>query len=191
MPIVNSLKPSKDLSEVHTLHDHPALRPLFDQRQALQARLDGLHGEITAVRNTLYQLEYQPDVPLPIRTRRDNQDRLDALLLEEEAVRAEQQLLGEQIEGARRQALAELRPVLDQKTLQILEEAQAAMEALAVAQAKMQAFGHRASALGLGFSMFGLLDHALPSRLKRTRELMDSLRARQVQTTAASTRRSA
>src|SRR5262249_888847 len=159
-----------NLAEVRTLHEHPLMQPLFAQRAALRTRLDGLHEDIAAIRQTLYQLESQPSVPLPIKTRRDARARLDDLLLEEEATQAGLMQLGEQLEAAKRHALMELRPALDQAALQVLEEALGAMEALSVAQAKMQAFGHRASALGLGFTMLGLLDHSLLYRLKRTKE---------------------
>jgi hypothetical protein len=179
MPVTTpSTQTSMDLSAILRLEDCPSVRPLYEKRLALQARLQALEEEITTARRALYEVGHA-SIPLPLRSEREARQRLTDLTEEEERIRYELGTLNEELEVAKRQAQTELRPGVDAAALQVLLEAEAAMEALMTAQGKLQVLERRVRGLTMSAPLWVANDLYLPYRLKRTRETIATLRARQ------------
>jgi chromosome segregation ATPase len=162
------------------LEDYPTVKPLSEQRHALQARLQAVEEQISTARQTVYAAEsHAASIAFPVRVARDARRQIEELTVEAEAMRADLATLTEELEAAKRTAIAELRPYVDAETIQVLLKAEEAMEALLTAQGAMQALSRRAQRLGVGAPVHRLLDHFLPYRLKLTRETIATLHARQ------------
>ena len=156
-----------ELVDLRTLEEHPLVQPLYTEYRQLMERLRTLEPEIRTARASFHAAEsHDPSVAFPVRTAREARQRIQELDEDLEGTRADLARSFELLEAAKIAARAEIRPLLLQEALEVLQQAETAMEALLQIQSTMQALERHAGRIGVGVGLQTHIDPMLPQRLQ-------------------------
>jgi len=176
MPQTAAAIATRDLTTIIDLSHHPLVAPVAEAHRALLARHASLNAELVSCRTTILQAETPGGDPLgqPLRVR-DARRRAEALADELADLREQLGRSSEDLELARSQARAALRPGLRHDAVQVLSTALEAAEANLAAQTAIEELDRRARRLDIGLALGACSDPFLVHRLKQIRQALGRL----------------